>query len=79
MAEAGDSARRSESSSHTFKVVLLGEVNVGKTSLFQRLRLGVFQEWGTTTGVDQTEKEYDVNGTKVKVSEYVRWRGTWRW
>lgn len=66
MADTGD-ARAGPGETPTFKVVLLGEVNVGKTSLFQRLRLNRFQEWGTTAGVDQTEKVFDVNGTAVKV------------
>ena len=64
MAQAANSAR----SAKTYKVVLLGEVNVGKTSVFQRLRTGRFAEWSATTiGLDQFEKEYEVDGKKVKV------------
>ncbi|XP_065174344.1 uncharacterized protein LOC135804403 isoform X2 [Sycon ciliatum] len=53
------------SSKRVFKVVLVGEVNVGKTSIFQRLRAKRFQEWGTTVGVDQFTKEYEVDGVTV--------------
>ena len=51
-----------------FKVVLLGEVGVGKTSIFVRLRDNKFIGSKSTIGVDKGEFEFEVNGTPVKVT-----------
>ena len=66
--EQADPEDTSRPTNRKYKVVLLGEVNVGKTSLFQRIRLGRHQEWGTTVGVDQYTKEFIIDGAHVSVS-----------
>lgn len=53
----------------TYKVVLLGELGVGKTSLFRRLKDNTFDEYQTaTTGIDSCTKVVKVNGETVMVS-----------
>uniref|UniRef100_T1IQ54 Uncharacterized protein n=1 Tax=Strigamia maritima TaxID=126957 RepID=T1IQ54_STRMM len=50
----------------TFKVVLLGDINVGKTSIFQRYRDGTFQDYRrTTTGIDSCTKIKQFENTKI--------------
>lgn len=54
----------------TYKVVLLGELGVGKTSLFRRLKDNVFDEFSTSTaGIDSCTKEFKVDGESVTVSQ----------
>ena len=53
----------------TYKVVLLGELGVGKTSLFRRLKDDTFDEYQTaTTGIDSCTKVIKVHGETVMVS-----------
>lgn len=52
----------------TYKVVLLGELGVGKTSLFRRLKDNTFDEYQTsTTGIDSCTKLVKVDGQTVMV------------
>lgn len=53
----------------TYKVVLLGELGVGKTSMFRRLKDNSFDEYQTaTTGIDSCSKVVKVDGQTVMVS-----------
>lgn len=53
----------------TYKVVLLGELGVGKTSLFRRLKDNTFDEYQTaTTGIDSCTKVVKVDGETVMLS-----------
>jgi len=55
----------------TYKVVLLGELGVGKTSLFKRLKDNTFDEYQTaTTGIDSCTKVMKVENEQVMVSDY---------
>lgn len=66
-------ATQLEQSGPSYKVILLGDSGVGKTSLFFRLQTGRFiGEAGATTGIDYTDRVFDVDGTPVKVCELVR-------
>ena len=57
----------------TYKVVLLGELGVGKTSLFRRLKDNTFDEYQTaTTGIDSCTKVVKVDGETVMVSTCLR-------
>ena len=52
----------------TYKVVLLGELGVGKTSLFRRLKDNTFDEYQTaTTGIDSCTRVVKVDGETVMV------------
>ena len=52
-----------------FKIVVIGDANVGKTSVLQRFRFDTFSErHGATLGVDFTLKAFSVDGTRLKVS-----------
>lgn len=52
----------------TYKVVLLGELGVGKTSLFRRLKDNTFDEYQTaTTGIDSCTKVIKMQGENVMV------------
>lgn len=64
-------ATRSESfTGPTYKVILLGDPGVGKTTLFLRLQRGLFvdTEVHSTIGVDYTEKDFTFDDTTVRVS-----------
>ncbi|XP_016325963.1 ras-related protein Rab-43-like isoform X2 [Sinocyclocheilus anshuiensis] len=51
-----------------FKIVLVGDVGVGKTCVVQRFKTGVFLErQGNTIGVDFTMKTLDIHGKRVKI------------
>nr|ABD65449.1 Rab-like3 [Suberites domuncula] len=53
----------------TYKVVLLGELGVGKTSLFRRLKDNSFDEYQTaTTGIDSCSKVVKIDGSTVMLS-----------
>lgn len=52
----------------TYKVVLLGELGVGKTSLFRRIKENIFDEFSTTTqGIDSCTKVFKVDGESITV------------
>ena len=52
-----------------FKIVVIGDANVGKTSVLQRFRFDTFSErHGATLGVDFTLKAISIDGTRLKVS-----------
>lgn len=51
-----------------FKIVLVGDSDVGKTCVVQRFKSGVFMETQQNTiGVDFTVRTMLINGRKVKV------------
>ncbi|KAK7119977.1 hypothetical protein R3I94_021713 [Phoxinus phoxinus] len=51
-----------------FKIVLVGDVGVGKTCVVQRFKSGVFLEkQGNTIGVDFTMKTLEIQGKRVKL------------
>ncbi|XP_023655493.1 ras-related protein Rab-43 [Brienomyrus brachyistius] len=51
-----------------FKIVLVGDVGVGKTCVVQRFKTGIFIErQGNTIGVDFTMKTIDIQGKRVKL------------
>ena len=53
----------------TFKVLVLGDSSVGKSSLIKRFHSDVFdQRLPTTIGVDFFIHDLEVDGKKVKVS-----------
>ena len=56
----------------TYKVVLLGELGVGKTALFRRLKDNTFDEFSTATaGIDSCTKVTKVDGETITVcSQY---------
>lgn len=52
-----------------FKIVLVGDVGVGKTCVVQRFKTGIFiEKQGNTIGVDFTMKTLEIQGKRVKVS-----------
>ena len=52
-----------------FKVILLGEAGVGKTSIFHRLKDDIFQSnRRNTMGIDSCSKYVKVGDTQVTVS-----------
>ncbi|CAI5447828.1 unnamed protein product [Caenorhabditis angaria] len=53
---------------YLFKIVLIGDMGVGKTCVVQRFRNGTFVDrQGTTIGVDFTMKTLVVDGKRVKL------------
>ncbi|PAV82069.1 hypothetical protein WR25_11109 isoform A [Diploscapter pachys] len=53
---------------YLFKIVLIGDMSVGKTSVVQRFKNGSFiDRQGTTIGVDFTMKTLVVDGKRVKL------------
>ena len=55
-----------------FKVVLIGDMGVGKTCVVQRFKNGTFLErQGTTIGVDFTMKTVVIDGKRIKVEDYM--------
>ena len=52
------------------KAVLIGDVGVGKTSLFTRFKTGIFRE-GTFHNPKEGEytKKWSINGSNVSVSQ----------
>ncbi len=61
----------------TYKVVLLGELGVGKTSMFRRLKDNSFDEYQTaTTGIDSCSKVVKCDGQTIMVRlwVHVQWR-----
>lgn len=52
-----------------FKIILIGDTNVGKTCVLQNFKSGVFSDkQQNTIGVDFTVRTVDIEGKKVKVS-----------
>lgn len=55
-----------------FKIILVGDSDVGKTCVVQSFKSGVFMEkQQNTIGVDFTVRTMDIDGRKVKVRKYV--------
>ncbi|XP_070536667.1 uncharacterized protein [Ptychodera flava] len=53
----------------TYKIILLGELGVGKTSLFTRLRDGVFDELRTqSSALDNCNRDFHVDGETITLS-----------
>uniref|UniRef100_A0A8D0D3K3 Ras-related protein Rab-19 n=1 Tax=Sander lucioperca TaxID=283035 RepID=A0A8D0D3K3_SANLU len=51
-----------------FKIILIGDSNVGKTCLVQNFKSGIFSEkQQNTIGVDFTVRTVDIDGKKVKM------------
>lgn len=51
-----------------FKIILIGDSNVGKTCVVQNFKSGTFTErQQNTIGVDFTVRNLDIEGKKVKV------------
>lgn len=54
---------------YVFKVLVLGDSSVGKSSVIRRFHSNVFdQRLPTTIGVDFFIHDFEVDGKKVKVS-----------
>lgn len=54
-----------------FKIILVGDSNVGKTCVVQSFKSGIFMEkQQNTIGVDFTVRTLDIDGKKVKVSGF---------
>lgn len=52
-----------------FKIILIGDSNVGKTCVVQNFKLGTFSEkQQNTIGVDFSVRTVEIEGKKVKVS-----------
>lgn len=57
-----------------FKIILVGDSDVGKTCLVQSFKSGVFMEkQQNTIGVDFTVQTMDIDGKKVKVGVLSVW------
>lgn len=57
---------------YLFKIILLGEVNVGKTSIVRRFQDGRFEgTYKATIGVDFAIRTLDINNKRVKVNNDV--------
>lgn len=53
-----------------FKIILVGDLDVGKSCLVQSFKSGIFiPKQQNTIGVDFTVKTLDIDGRKVKVFE----------
>ncbi|KAK7891704.1 hypothetical protein WMY93_023667 [Mugilogobius chulae] len=51
-----------------FKIILVGDSNVGKTCVVQRFKSGIFiEKQQNTIGVDFTVRTLDIDGKKVKL------------
>ena len=54
------------------KVILIGDVGVGKTSIFTRFRTGEFESSGDQK-IAEHQKKWTVNGRDVTVRRNARW------
>lgn len=55
---------------YLFKIILIGDSNVGKTCVVHRFKTGQFYEkQQNTIGVDFTVRSMDIDGKKVKVGD----------
>lgn len=53
-----------------FKIILVGDSDVGKTCVVQSFKSGIFMEkQQNTIGVDFTVRTLDIDGKKVKVGD----------
>jgi len=52
---------------YKYNIVLLGEVGVGKTSLFNRIKTGRFHENYSTLGEECFEKTLTIDGDQIRV------------
>ena len=69
-------ASESVSYDHIFKIILVGDNGVGKSSIIRRFCEGTYtHDMDTTIGVDFYLSEIDVNGKKIKVSSQGMRRG----
>lgn len=58
-----------------YKIILLGEPGVGKTSYFFRVRENVFLADSPTTvctGIEHLEHSITINGQEVKVTSFLK-------
>ncbi|XP_047430652.1 ras-related protein Rab-19-like [Mugil cephalus] len=61
-------AEHDDSFDFLFKIILIGDSNVGKTCVVQNFKSGVFSEkQQNTIGVDFTVRTVDIEGKKVKI------------
>jgi len=57
------------STAHKYSIIMLGEVGVGKTSIFNRIKTGLFHEGQRSTlGEDHLVYSTTVDGDSVNVS-----------
>lgn len=55
-----------------FKIILVGDSDVGKTCVVQSFKSGIFiEKQQNTIGVDFTVRTLDIDGKKVKVNDSV--------
>lgn len=75
MQSAGEEAE--DCCDYLFKIVLIGDSNVGKTCVVHSFRSGIFGEsQHNTIGVDFTVRTIDIDGKKVKVKTvfpFIQW------
>lgn len=61
-----------------FKIILIGDSNVGKTCVVQRFQSGAFSDkHQNTIGVDFTVRSLNIDGKKVKVKKRRVWKSKW--
>ncbi|XP_037370314.1 ras-related protein Rab-19 isoform X2 [Talpa occidentalis] len=65
---SGSARAADENFDYLFKIILIGDSNVGKTCVVQHFRSGVFTETQQNTiGVDFTVRSLNIDGKKVKM------------
>lgn len=63
-----------ENFDYLFKIILIGDSNVGKTCVVQHFKSGVYMEaQQNTIGVDFTVRALEIDGKKVKVRGAQGW------
>ena len=63
-----------ENFDYLFKIILIGDSNVGKTCVVQHFKSGVYMEaQQNTIGVDFTVRALEIDGKKVKVRGEQGW------
>ena len=61
-----------DSFDYLFKIILVGDSDVGKTCVVQSFKTGIFAENQLNTiGVDFTVRTLDIDGKKIKVSNII--------
>jgi len=54
---------------YLFKIILVGDMGVGKTSIVRRFKEGNFiEDYKTTIGVDFTVQTLDIGNKRIKVN-----------